>query len=136
MKKMTYQYPKSSFLSIEKDMGIIVDMMLKNNRLKKLLYYNTTDCLDRENLSEDQSLELLTESYIRMVPKLYVDRDVFNYIIISFDDFIPNASNPEFRDNVIVFDILCHFDQWQLKDFQLRPYKIAADQNDIICQKQ
>ena len=127
MKKATYQFPKSSFISIEKDMGTIVDMMLKNNRLKKLLYYNLENCLFQENLTEDQSLELIEDGYIRMVPKLYVDKDILNYIIISFDNFIPNMTNPEFRDNIISFDIICHFNQWQMPNFQLRPYKIAAE---------
>lgn len=127
MKKATYQFPKSSFISIEKDMGTIIDMMLKNNRLKKLLYYNLENCLFQENLTEDQSLELIKDGYIRMVPKLYVDKDVLNYIIISFDNFTPNMTNPEFRDNIISFDIICHFNQWQMPNFQLRPYKIAAE---------
>ena len=131
MKKLTYQYPTSSFISIEKDMGIIVDMMLKNDRLKKLLYYTTKDALKKSPLTEDESLALLGEGdgygHIRMVPKLYVDKDVLNYIIISFDNFVPNMTNPEFRDNVISFDIICHFDQWQMENFQLRPYKIAAE---------
>ena len=127
MKKATYQFPKSSFISIEKDMGTIVDMMLKNNRLKKLLYYNLENCLFQEDLTEDQSLELIEDGYIRMVPKLYVDKDVLNYIIISFDNFTPNMTNPEFRDNIISFDIICHFNQWQMPNFQLRPYKIAAE---------
>ena len=127
MKKATYQFPKSSFISIEKDMGTIVDMMLKNNRLKKLLYYNLENCLFQENLTEDQSLELIEDGYIRMVPKLYIDKDVLNYIIISFDNFTPNMTNPEFRDNIISFDIICHFNQWQMPNFQLRPYKIAAE---------
>jgi hypothetical protein len=48
-------------------------------------------------------------------------------VIISFDNFTPNTTNPEFRDNIISFDIICHFEQWQLKDFQLRPYRIAAE---------
>ena len=127
MKKATYQFPKSSFISIEKDMGTIVDMMLKNNRLKKLLYYNLENCLFQENLTEDQSLELIEDGYIRMVPKLYVDKDILNYIIISFDNFTPNMTNPEFRDNIISFDIICHVNQWQMPNFQLRPYKIAAE---------
>ena len=53
MHKLTYQYPKSSFISIEKDMGMIVDMMLKNNRLKKLLYYTTKDCLNKPSLTKE-----------------------------------------------------------------------------------
>ena len=38
--------PKSSFLSIEKDMSIIVRELLKNERLKRLLYYTTPDVLN------------------------------------------------------------------------------------------
>lgn len=120
-----YQQPKSSFLSMEKDMSIIVDNMMKNERLKKLLYYTTPDALDKPRLTEDQTIELLGKN-IKNVPKLYVDGSVLNYIIISFDNFL-QSRNPEFRDNIIEFDIICHFDQWQLKDFALRPYKIAGE---------
>ena len=117
--------PKSSFLSMEKDTGIIIDKMFKNERLKRLLYYNSRDALRKPNITEDQSLELINKN-IKIVPKLYVDGSVLSYIIINFDKFIP-SENPEFRDNIIEFDIICHFDQWQLEDFALRPYKIAAE---------
>lgn len=117
--------PKSSFLSMEKDTNLIINKMFKNERLKRLLYYTSKDALNRPNLNEDQSLELI-QNNIKIVPKLYVDGSVLNYIIINFDKFIP-TENPEFRDNTIEFDIICHFDQWQLQDFALRPYKIAAE---------
>ena len=127
MKIENYQFPKSSFLSIEKDLEIITNKIFKNIRLQRLLYYTTPDALDRGNLTNDQIDELFKNN-IKIVPKLYVDGSVLNYIVISFDQFTPNATNPEFRDNVICFDIFCHFDQWQLnKSFQLRPYKIAAE---------
>ena len=126
MKIVNYEFPHSSFLSVEKDMEIICNKILKNERLKKLLYYTTKDALDTPNIGEDASLELFGKN-IKIVPKLYIDGSVLNYIIISFDNFSPNATNPEFRDNIISFDIICHFDQWQLKGFQLRPYKIAAE---------
>ena len=117
--------PKSSFLSMEKDTSLIVNKMLDNPRLKRLLYYTSKDALNRPNLNEDQSLDLINKN-IKIVPKLYVDGSVLNYIIINFDKFLP-SKNPEFRDNIIEFDIICHFDQWQLQDFALRPYKIAAE---------
>lgn len=120
-----YHIPKSSFLSMEKDTGIIVNEILKNNRLKKLLYYTTSDAMERPNLTEDQSLSLLGTN-IKIVPKLYVDGSVLNYVLINFDNFIP-SENPEFRDNTIQFDIVCHFDQWNLRDYALRPYKIAGE---------
>ena len=123
--------PKSSFLSMEKDLSIISNLMLKNPRLQKLLHYTSPDCLSRPAISEDEVLELIGKN-IKIVPKLYVDKSVLNYIIISFDNFTPNATNPEFRDNIIEFDIICHFDQWQLRDFQLRPYKIAAELDSML----
>lgn len=120
-----YHIPKSSFLSMEKDTGIIINEILKNNRLKKLLYYTTSDAMEKPNLTEDESLSLLGTN-IKIVPKLYVDGSVLNYILINFDNFIP-SENPEFRDNTIQFDIICHFDQWNLRDYALRPYKIAGE---------
>lgn len=133
MKIENYVFPKSSFLSIEKDLGIITGEMIKNNRFKRLLYYTTSDALDRPNLNQDQTLELF-EKNIKIVPKLYIDGSVLSYVIISFDNFTPSG-NPEFRDNIISFDIICHFDQWQLKDFQLRPYRIAAEIDTMFNDK-
>ena len=134
MKKEVYSYPKSSFLSTEKDMGIIVNMILKNERLKKMLHYTTRDCLSQPKLTEDESLDLFGKN-IKIIPKLQIDKEVLNYLIISFDNFTINGSNPEFRDNIIEFDIICHFDQWQMKDFQLRPYKIAGEIDSMFNEK-
>ena len=126
MKIENYTYPKSSFLSAEKDMNIIVDRIMKNENLKKMLFYTSRDCLNRPKLTEDETYSLFGKQ-IKIVPKLYVDGSVLNYMIISFDNFTTNRNNPEFRDNIIEFDIICHFDQWHMKDFALRPYKIAAE---------
>ena len=134
MKVQTYTYPKSSFLSLEKDMNIIVQTLMKNERLKKMLYYTNRNCLSMPNLTEDESLSLFGKN-IKLVPKLYVDGSVLNYIIVSFNHFAPNDTNPEFRDNVIEFDIVCHFDQWHLKDFELRQYKIAAELDSMFNNK-
>ena len=131
MKIDRFKEPESSFLSTEKDMNLLVSKICQNKRLQRLLYYTTPDALNRQNLSEDEMLELFGKN-IKIVPKLYVDGSVLNYIIISFDNFVPNGSNPEFRDNIIEFDIVCHFDQWQLKDFQLRPYRIAAELDSML----
>ena len=134
MKVQRYFPPKSSFLSIEKDLEIITGEIIQNNRIKKLLYYTTRDALTKKNLSADESLELFGKN-IKLVPKLYVDNSVLNYLIINFDNFTPNQTNPQFRDNIIEFDIICHFDQWQLDDFQLRPYRIAAEIDSMFNEK-
>jgi hypothetical protein len=45
--------PKSSFLSMEKDMNLIVNKMFKNERLKRLLYYTSKDALNKPNITAD-----------------------------------------------------------------------------------
>lgn len=126
MKIVNYENPHSSFLSVDKDMEVITNKILQNERLKRLLYYTTKDALDRPNITEDASLELFGKN-IKNIPKLQFNKEVLNYINIHFDGFVPNDKNPAFRDNIIVFNIVCHYDQWNLKGFSLRPYKIAAE---------
>ena len=123
--------PHSSFLSVEKDMGIIANKLLQSDRLKRLLYYDTPDALTKPNLTSEQAEKLFGKN-IKNIPKLYVDNSVLQYIIINFDNFTTNKNNPKFRDNIIEFDIICHFDQWNLNDYQLRPYRIAAEIDSLL----
>ena len=131
MKIQNYVFPKSSFLSIEKDIDIITSRIWSNKRLQKLLHYTVPNALNKPDLNEDEQIEIFQRN-IKIVPKLYIDGSVLNYIILSFDEFTPNATNPEFRDNIISFDIICHFDQWKMQGFELRPYRIAAEIDTML----
>lgn len=133
MKREVYSYPKSSFLSMEKDLRLIVEMIMKNERLKKLLKHTNPKALEMRNVTEDEMIDMFGKQ-IKIIPKLTVDEDELNYLVVTFNNFAP-SSNPEFRDNIIEFDIVCHFSQWQLKDFQLRPYKIAAEIDSMFNDK-
>ncbi len=128
-----YELPHSSFMSVDKDLQIITEWMLKNKNLCKILYYTDRDALDRPALTSEQKVGLIGKQ-IKIVPKIYVDGSVLAYVIISMDNFT-RSENPEFRDNIISFDIVCHLDQWQLKDFQLRPYRIAAEIDSMFDEK-
>lgn len=131
MKLKTYEIPNSSFLSVDKDLNLICNKIISNKRLQKYLYYSVDNPLEMPELS-DKQVEELFGTQVRIVPKLQVDGEILNYIIISCDNFSPNASNPEFRDNIIEIDIICHYDQWQMKDFELRPYKIAGELDSML----
>lgn len=134
MKIESYTFPKSSFLAIDKDMELLVNHFLKNDRLLKLLYYDVPNALNQPPVPQDKALDLFGKQ-IKIVPKLRVDQPEFCYVVISFDNFTPNMTNPEFRDNIISFDIICHFDQWNLGNFALRPYKIAAEIDSMFNKK-
>lgn len=132
----------SSFLSCEKDFETILKKLFVTSKpysdvLKKLLIINMPDCLDEnsehkevyEKIIKEKSLkDLIEEGYIKMEPKIQMPEheEVKSYIIISFDNFTPNASNPYFRDCSVTFDIICHTDYWSMNDYQLRPLKIAG----------
>lgn len=130
---------ESSFFSCEKDTELILEKLFiqnrqKGNELKRLLVINTPDCLDTTNAKYQQIVEsksvkdLKNEQYIKITPKIAFKEheEVKSYILISFDNFIPNATNPQFRDCTVSFDIICHTDYWDLGGFQLRPLKIAG----------
>ena len=135
MKIDNVKIPESAFLAQEKDAQIIVNRMASNHRLRKLLYYTTSDALRRPEVNDKAFVEMFGKN-IRIIPKLYIDKDVLNYIVITFDNFTPNDENPQFRDNTIEFDIICHYSQWQLDDsFQLRPYRIAAELDSMLDKK-
>lgn len=142
MKRDLVRLPRldSSFLSCEKDTETIlrklfIESQPYSNQLKKLLVINTKDCLDEEN--EEKYLEIINQmtlsqmrekGYFKLEPKIRMleHQEIKAYMIISFDNFTPNASNPQYRDCNVNFDILCHTDYWDIGNYRLRPFKIIG----------
>lgn len=131
---------ESSFLSCEKDAETILRKLFVESRpysdeLKRLLVISAKDCLDdRENPKyleklKDMSIsKLREEGYIKLEPKIRIPEhsQIKSYMILSFDNFTPNAKNPQFRDCDVNFDIICHTDFWDIGDYRLRPLKICG----------
>ena len=136
---------KSSFLSVEKDIGTIINKLFIESRpysdmLKRLLMINTKDCLEnqtdvcRELISSTSVKDLKEKGYIRIIPKLDFGEheEVKSYILITMDNFTPNAENPEFRDCTISFDVICHTKYSDLGDYRIRPLKICGYIDGIL----
>lgn len=128
-----------SFYSFEKDVETIVKKLFTENTysedLKRLLVINKKDCIDDRtsevyrNIIKDITVAKLVENgYITTTPKIRFPEheEIKSYIVISFDDFTLNDTNPEFRDCTISFDIICHLDYWDIGNYRLRPLKIAG----------
>ena len=136
---------ESSFLSLEKDTETILRKLFIESRpysdiLKRLLVVQTKDCLT--NLEESEykkklaamSLpKLMQDSYVKLTPKIRIPEheEVKAYLIMSYDNFAPTR-NPQYRDHVLYFDIICHTDYWQLDNYQIRPLKIAGYIDGIL----
>ena len=137
---------QSSFLSCEKDAEMIIQKLFVESgsyaeELKRLLLINAKDCLDNRTnqeyikiIKETTVADLRDEKYIRLEPKLSFNEheEVKNYIIISFDNFSPNPTNPHYRDCTVMIDIVCHTDYWDIGNYRLRPLKIAGYIDGIL----
>lgn len=142
MKRDLAKFPRldSSFLSCEKDTYSILKKLFIESRpysdeLKRLLVINSKDCLDNLtseiylNKLKDMSVAKLREDgYIKLEPKIrfFEHDEVKTYIIISFDNFLLNSENPQFRDCNVNFDVICHTDYWDIGNYRLRPLKICG----------
>lgn len=127
MKKETYKVPKSSFLGIPKDMAIIIDRVLSNQTILKLLEYNVRDWECKPDVTPQQIKAMLQSEQISPVPRLRIETERRTYIRLTLGTTVPNASNPEFRDNTFGIDIICHYDDWDLGNFEVRPLRIAGE---------
>ena len=136
----------SSFLSCEKDLETILRKLFVESQpysddLKRLLVINTKDCLDNKTNEiykqaiKDMSLAKLREKgYIKFEPKIKMSEheEVKSYLLFSFDNFVTNRKNPQFRDCDVYIDVLCHTDCWALGNFRVRPLKICGYIDGIL----
>lgn len=127
MRHNSYEYPKSSLLGMPKDAAIIIDRILSNPNLLRLLVYETRDWQSQPLPNGEQIKELFTSHQISSVPKIKIDSKEKTYIRLTYGTVIRNVSNPEYRDNTFGIDIICHYDNWDLGDFELRPYRVAGE---------
>ena len=137
---------ESSFLSCEKDTESIIKKLFVDSKpysdiLKRLLIINTPDCLDdmtnqvyNDKIKQTSVVDLSKEGYVRLNPKITMgeNEEVKSYIVISFDNFRPNETNPYYRDCTVMIDIFCHTDYWDIGNYRQRPIKIAGYIDGIL----
>lgn len=136
---------ESSFLSCERDTETIlrklfIDSKQHSKILKRLLVVTNEDCLSNTNnldyiKAEEMSLkQLIDGGYIVLSPTMKNSEyeKLKAAIVLSFDNFLPNGKNPEFRDCSINIDVVCNVDCWELTDYQQRPFKILGYIDGIL----
>lgn len=89
----------------------------------------------KEGWRETSPTASLFSRNIKPIPRITIDRDVLNHVLINFPQIVENQNNPEFRDKIIAFDVVCHFDQWNCENFAIRPYRIAAELDLLFNKK-
>lgn len=119
--------PTMNFSQVGKDLQLILEKLITNENIAKLLYYGQKDALSQEPLSADIKLSMMND-YIRVVPVLPKDYEAKNYILVQFDGFAPSSTDAMiYKEFLVTFDIFCNAQNWILDDYQLRPYAIMNE---------
>lgn len=119
-------------LGIQKDMALINSKIISNQKILKLLWYNKRDWLNCPNVTPEEIKEMYETKQISSTPKIKIDNKDKTYLRLICGSVVPNSSNPQYRDNVFSIDIICHYDLWELGDFDLRPYRLAGEIDSIL----
>lgn len=127
MKKNFYEFPKSSLLGLPKDASLIISKIISNQNVLKLLYYGVRNWKNQPEITSEQIKEMFDTKQISAVPRIQVDKMEKTYLRLVYGTMVRNTTNPEYRDNTFGIDIICHYDNWDLGDFDLRPYRIAGE---------
>lgn len=101
------------FLAVERDAYSILNRLIKNEKICKLLYYNTPDALDR-NMTAEEMAEMVELGYINIKSVFPEDEKIKNFIMISFDNF-STTDNPLFIEYTIEISIFCHQENFDFK---------------------
>ena len=132
---------RSSFLSFEKDVETIVKKLFIENRpysdeLKRLLCISAKDALEGDYKAAIDKISVadLMDEYVLLKPRYKQEEfdEEKTVLFISFDNFIPNATNPQFRDCLVYIDIICNLKNWELGNYRIRPLKIAGYIDGIL----
>lgn len=142
---VTFKPIHSSFFSCDKDIHAILKTLFVSSRpysdiLKRLLIINNKDCLDQSNEDYKKVInsfslgDLIEKGYIRLNSKISrgTHEQIKSFILISLDNFSSNNYNPEYRDYIINFDIVCYNDAWTLNNYKIRPLAICGYIDGIL----
>lgn len=125
---MNLQNTQRRFSVMGENAFLIANRLMKNQRICRLLKYQTRDPFIVTDEQPDVDGVDLINKQILIVPKIYDDdTEKMSYIVSVFDDFVINQINPEFKTSTVRFDIACPYDEWILNENSLRPYLIMEE---------
>lgn len=123
-----------NFLTIQKDYEKILERFFSNQTLLKLLYHNTPDSLEQPDIEDDETLTEISKENIRIIPRIKIPSRKNSFMVIYFDNFTPNQTNPKFMDNNIYIEILCPNEDsiMMMDNYMLRPHRIMHEVNEML----
>ena len=122
------------------DIGVnlqkIVALLLQNDNLVNLLYYEGKDPLSEKHLTLDQKKEEVYEKLLKIVPRVGPKETAKSIVTIRTTRGRKLSSNDEFKDVTIEIENFVPLTQWIIKDDNLRPFAIMGEiQKTLVGKK-
>lgn len=112
-------------------------------KICKLLYYTEKNPLEQPEANRiesgnpypvfdtiAESQEFILGKRVLLVPRVPAEEERGSFIVCIIDDFTL-SSNKQFKPNKILFDVMCHHDDWLLEN-TLRPFVIMQQIDNIF----
>jgi hypothetical protein len=103
-------------------LNLVINELLKNQNLCKLLYYTNTEPLTKDDISDTKVLiknNIINKPFLTKVTK-----DERSILVVYFDSISSNGT--QHQNGIITFDVLCHENLWDVKGGE-RPYCIFEE---------
>lgn len=118
---------KYDFEDVAKDSRTIIEKIMQNQNLLKLLYYTDEDALSHDDIENAEIYESIAKH--NLIDKPFIEKPLNNgaLVVITFTGFQPNGTNPAFLDSMMSIDVLAHEAIWNLKGYEKRVFAIMSE---------
>lgn len=105
----------------------IMQRLMVNQNLMKLLYYNDKDPLAHGDLSKEIIKTEIYGKYLKILPRVGAKEDANSIVIVRVMRGATNYENSEFQNITIGVEVFVPMTQWIIKDSNLRPFCILGE---------
>lgn len=111
------------FMVMGKNIFGILNKILQNQDLLKLIKYTDKDPLSHDDLNQNEIDEMIGKNilFTPVIPD--EEQQAESFLTILFENYQINE-NIDFKDATLRFDIICPSNTWVINDSELRPFKI------------
>lgn len=112
----------------------IIDLILKNQELCKLIYYNQSNPLSQATITNTRS-SLLLKQIFPMPKKAPAETEETTIVNVHLYKSELTNRNKGFADEYIAIDIMTHLNKWLIDDGQIRVYEIVNRIDEMLNNK-
>lgn len=107
----------------------MVNRLMENDDLIKLLYYTDKDPLSttHPSLTAAEKKEKIFKKLIRVIPRVGATETANSIITLRVANAAVLQDNKEFKRVYILVEVFTPLTQWEIKDTNLRPFKIMGE---------